>query len=471
MHVIVFIPGIMGTKLILNRWNGVEVNEEIWPPTLNEVILSGYQRTKKLMSCAVSPSEIIKDVCFSKVYSPIEKIINNCGFEINGWKKRYLPFPYDWRVDLFKTAEKLATLLDNQVEQGATEITIVAHSMGGLVGRLAIESPLFRERAFITKVSRFFALGTPHSGAPLALARILGLDSSLGISASDFKVLTNNECFPSAYQLLPAPKEDVCWNVEGVGIEALDIYDEPTSKRLGMSSRLLQFPIKLHENLGASKVLGHVRYILVGGRGRTTVSRLEIADSGTPKIRIDRNSVVATGGYGDGTVPLISALGGPGQKLTTLGQHKSVFDAPGFENMFRNMMGIEACKNFESRDKIGESGNLGTTMQFTDEIIETGKPIELIISFYDRKTQLPIPCKFDNVEANLVLELWNVEKRKVVGNEISSHSIRIQDLNADHVLVKLKPIADPGIYRLRCDSDQLPESATLVVVAKSFEIV
>ena len=51
-------------------------------------------------------------------------------------KKTLYTFPYDWRVDLFETARMLADKLDQIYQTGAKQITIVAHSMGGLVARL-----------------------------------------------------------------------------------------------------------------------------------------------------------------------------------------------------------------------------------------------------------------------------------------------------------------------------------------------
>jgi pimeloyl-ACP methyl ester carboxylesterase len=51
-----------------------------------------------------------------------------------------------------------------------TEIVIVAHSMGGLVSRYAIEAAANEATHWITLLTRVVFLGTPHTGAPLERA-------------------------------------------------------------------------------------------------------------------------------------------------------------------------------------------------------------------------------------------------------------------------------------------------------------
>lgn len=66
----------------------------------------------------------------------------------------------------------LDALLGALVEQWPTEvrrISIVGHSMGGLVARSAVHSAVTAERAWLEPLSDVVYLGTPHNGAPLEL--------------------------------------------------------------------------------------------------------------------------------------------------------------------------------------------------------------------------------------------------------------------------------------------------------------
>jgi triacylglycerol esterase/lipase EstA (alpha/beta hydrolase family) len=61
----------------------------------------------------------------------------------------------------------LAKHLDSAVKhRGAdVEISLVAHSMGGLVARYHLESGHFKGRPGFGRVRRLLTLGTPHNGA------------------------------------------------------------------------------------------------------------------------------------------------------------------------------------------------------------------------------------------------------------------------------------------------------------------
>lgn len=48
------------------------------------------------------------------------------------------------------------------------ELVLVGHSMGGLVCRAAVERAVAEEQAWVGKLSRLVAIGSPHQGAPLA---------------------------------------------------------------------------------------------------------------------------------------------------------------------------------------------------------------------------------------------------------------------------------------------------------------
>lgn len=65
---------------------------------------------------------------------------------------------------------ELLTVLVAQWPEGANEILLVGHSMGGLVIRAACQHAQSARAAWAERVGRVFYLGSPHLGAPLARA-------------------------------------------------------------------------------------------------------------------------------------------------------------------------------------------------------------------------------------------------------------------------------------------------------------
>lgn len=86
-------------------------------------------------------------------------------------RRRFYAFGYDEREPLERAAEGLARFVDDVTRTNGlapdAPVDLVAHSMGGLVSRLAMLDPALRGR-----VRTFVTLGTPHHGT--LAARFLG---------------------------------------------------------------------------------------------------------------------------------------------------------------------------------------------------------------------------------------------------------------------------------------------------------
>ncbi|MBB6252028.1 lipase family alpha/beta hydrolase [Nitrospirillum iridis] len=79
---------------------------------------------------------------------------------------------YDWRQDNVISGTMLQNFISYLVKsQGIGKITLIGHSMGGLVSRSYLEyvGPNTQD-ANVALVDQLITLGTPHLGAPLALA-------------------------------------------------------------------------------------------------------------------------------------------------------------------------------------------------------------------------------------------------------------------------------------------------------------
>lgn len=132
----------------------------------------------------------------------------------------WLPFPYDWRQDIRKSASNLDTFIKGKKDKferapfGKRNIIFIAHSMGGLVVTYWYHHHYKgNEKDYpFAKINQFIFLGTPHSGAPSILSTILkGYDTHdswvpkviLNFVVS-FDNLDKAACsFPSIFQLLP----------------------------------------------------------------------------------------------------------------------------------------------------------------------------------------------------------------------------------------------------------------------------
>jgi hypothetical protein len=134
MHGIVFVPGITGSELLYNQ-------SKIWPPDFLDV-LGGYQNSKfkELMDpknvSVGSPIDVIEllGVPWAIIYKTTQEDLQNISNKINRVSSGpYCPAPYDWRRDLFSSADDLVARIDHWVtaHAGLTEITLVCHSWVG----------------------------------------------------------------------------------------------------------------------------------------------------------------------------------------------------------------------------------------------------------------------------------------------------------------------------------------------------
>src|SRR6266850_6347632 len=127
-HAAIIIPGIMGSVLELR-------GEVIWPGSPLDLYLP-YNKMSKLMDANLVATDIIRSVSISEQYQKLIDDLGKCGFREDDNPKTLYVCPYDWRKDNALGAQKIADLIDQAVTQnGATEISLIAHSMGGLIGR------------------------------------------------------------------------------------------------------------------------------------------------------------------------------------------------------------------------------------------------------------------------------------------------------------------------------------------------
>jgi pimeloyl-ACP methyl ester carboxylesterase len=431
MQALILVPGIMGTELF-------DGQEKLWPPKPLETKF-GYGRVEQLMKPDLKVGQIIRKVLCVGIYEDLFDQLEALGYTEDGADQRLYTFPYDWRQDLEVLAQQLAARLAQAQADGAQDIIIVAHSMGGLISRLVLEGPQFRAEPWFANIKMFLALGTPHRGAPLALARVLGLDSAMGISQEDFKRFSANVAYPSAYQLLPAPGEDCCWDVGQAQVTPVDIHDPAMSAALGLSAPLMARARYVHDTFQSGARPKGVRYFSFAGTGHETVTRVNI-DMNMGALVADQMVVTRTKDAGDGTVPFWSSLLPDTQRHVAINDHTTVFTGDAFKRVFFRLLGVDLGAPVQG------FGNEAVGFEAEHFRLSTPQPIVRARQAFEVVIQFGKPTR--SIKAELLLQSLT-EGGVEEGSAEEHESLNYSGPPIENITVQVSGIADPGLYELR----------------------
>ncbi|WP_377190468.1 lipase family alpha/beta hydrolase [Ruegeria meonggei] len=436
MDCVVLIPGIMGS--VLNTPSG----DVIWPPTAWEVT-TGYKRLDQIMRNDLRATDIVRRVSCVGIYRPLIKQLNDIGFTEGGADKRLDIFAYDWRLDLEDMAAQLSGRMENLVQEGAESLTIVAHSMGGLIARLAVEPSTYRGTSWFPKLQGLITYGTPHLGAPNALVRILGLEGQIGVSGKDFATFAADPRFPSAYQLLPAPGEKAVWDAAHVSLPPVDIYDQAGAQKVGLKHELVARAKWVHDTLAAGEEPAHVRYFFFGGGGHKTTTRLNVL----PGHEIP----TVTADAGDGTVPVWSAFGKATQKQLATGEHAKFFRYDQCAAVLYRLFGKEYSQQPFSLDN-------GVLLSVQGLTLGAQEPVELLILSDE---------PFGAIDGELVIGRSNNPDETPFEAFRDAIPIRYEGPLVTQLRVELPAIEQPGSYEIRLNgSPSTQEPAFFAISAE-----
>ena len=292
----VFVPGLFGCRMIDSQ------NRVIWPPGEMTEPLAEESLVQLLGDDTTRFGRIIDRVllCRIDVYGPVLDMLTAAG--------RFTPFAYDWRVDIriaaASFADQLAKLPPDE------DIQIVSHSMGGIVTRWLLESGDFAREEWFSRIKLAVFVAVPHLGAPLALFRILGTDTSAGQLIPNWatrSLASDPTHWPSAYQLLPPSGIDCVARPNGTRQDMVEVFGSQLS---AVGIRKMQ---DVYTVLEKFKRPDATRYVLAYGKGSAqTVWGALVDAAGAASEQF---------GDGDGTVPTWSA--DPSETINSI---KSVFD-------------------------------------------------------------------------------------------------------------------------------------------------
>jgi len=203
MRPVIIVPGILGTTL----FNGQ--GEFIWPDLLRMVVSNNdnFLSEELLLSehgdslKPVNTGGVVKfiEIGFSRFELDTFKSLE-VALEGNGYMddSNLFYLPYDWRLDLATSKERLKQKIDTvKIQTGSDKVDIVAHSMGGLLVKSYISD------YGSDSVDKLIFVGTPHLGAPKA-GKVLLAGDRFGIpwlEEDRMRDLALNS--PALYELLP----------------------------------------------------------------------------------------------------------------------------------------------------------------------------------------------------------------------------------------------------------------------------
>jgi len=180
------VPGIMGSQLCLPRERPASADLVWLDPT---DIQAG-----RLAMLAMPGPNLMACGPVLHGYLPLKLALEAAGYTVHC-------FDYDWRRDIAETGAVLARRLASET---ARDISVIGHSMGGLIARIALRT------ATGARIQRVITLGTPHGGsyAPVQavrgvyplVRRLAQIDPTHSAEALARDVFSS---FHSLYQMLP----------------------------------------------------------------------------------------------------------------------------------------------------------------------------------------------------------------------------------------------------------------------------
>jgi hypothetical protein len=247
--VFIFIPGILGSKLVLNTPN--QEPEVAWGCVGNTISVSenlSYDRAPKLTAEPLLGPDSPPGDCAFDVYNIFFKAMT---YSMLAAENTFLNFAYDWRQPNEMSAEDLDKFMRKHgSDLDKRKVVIIAHSMGGLVFKWwYFHHYLVKKGDYHFDLAKIFFVGTPHNGSFAAVhalkhghALLAKAGTFLGWLEQQIAPALNRHglTFPSFYQLLPYENEKVfkAKYVPAPGLGGreyrIDLFTVNAWKRLGL---------------------------------------------------------------------------------------------------------------------------------------------------------------------------------------------------------------------------------------------
>ncbi|MGZ9013844.1 MAG: CHAT domain-containing protein, partial [Burkholderiales bacterium] len=266
---VLILPGILGSMLA--RVKGSKSIDTIWIDFLD--ILLGRLTQLKLPDSA----EIRAVDVHHATYLKLKLWLQDQGFDAEF-------HPYDWRRGIPELGRELAARVRADT---ASEVFIVAHSMGGLVARAAVHHGM-------DKLKRLVMLGTPNFGSFAPVMVFRGLYPFLNkVAALDLKN-SAQDLAGSVFSTHPGLTQMLPHRGRFSAIDLYDIHKWPAGGPRPQKS-LLSGTLAAQQKLATAPD----KYVMIAGVDKESTVGLRVADE---EFVFERSRA------GDGTVPLELAV-------------------------------------------------------------------------------------------------------------------------------------------------------------------
>jgi pimeloyl-ACP methyl ester carboxylesterase len=429
VEAIFFVPGYSGSEL----W---DENFGIWPPDFPDVIL-GYRRMTSLSRpTGLRVGKIIRDVCSMDIH---RTFLAEMADIARARRAKFIEVPYDWRISVHQSVQTLTAAVRAWGERSDVDrITIVAHSMGGMLARRLVENrgsgavPPWQR-----KITRLLCICTPHLGAPRALSQSLGLETQSTVRPADVKAFAANPNFAAGYGLLTRSDRPVLFEKRGGSTVPLDFYDPRIARKFGLGGGNLRDATSVHQALDGALPATDVEYRYFYATGHITDVYVTV-EGGRKTVTFDRN--------GDGSVPTwsiteparrhgIATWNGPGD-------HVDVLHTRGLINAVRAFFGL-APRAVRTR-----RGKAAVVVSINQLAFLPGEEMSILL--------IPDDPEYEGT-ATVILSRWDEGKRAFVPIGRTLVAMKRTRLGAARRSTKAPMV--PGLYRYSVTGD-LTSAAT-----------
>lgn len=431
----ILVPGPQGSRLTLN-------GEEIWPPTVPEMI-GGYNRMNKLLDPNAQFTTIVDKIEFFRAYQQLQDDLQYIANQSNGTKSR-LDFPYDWRKDLLKTADRLASVIKDCVDNGSNSITLVCHSGGNLVARALLEGPNYKNENWFRNITKYVGICGPHFGVPRILEYALGLHGSMGISPSDMYKGAKDHNFPSCYQCLPFDGYGVLWDFQQTPPVEVNFYTTATNPPLDSTN--LGMATALQQTIDFQNKPSTVQYSLIAGSEHLTDETVNY---------LGGQSYDPEGDFaGDGMIPIQSSTHSPLPVFVTPGDHIGIFKS----YLFRSKL-YEILTDGQLSAELSRADKKGASLSLNDVVFSPGETIQLLI-IPDLATK----------EISVSFQIARRDEKLKKFTRYRSSSLKYKGPHIRFISAQIRAPEEPGAYLIRLTGDShrtTDETSAGFVVQKS----
>lgn len=362
---VIMIPGIMGSNLGYGSYR-------VWPRMFPKNI-GVYEKYLPIGKEKLDPAGFV-ELVYGKLFNFLT------GFE----NTDVLAFDYDWRMDNMYTVDKLDEFIQQRHED-YDEITLVAHSMGGIISKLLLNK--FSEQEYILKIDNLITLGTPWHGSLDSYKTILYGKSvpdtfpwhSIVLTKEKSKLISKG--FPSVYQLFP----DQIYN-DRVQFEhslpLLKVYDNDVDY-VGIFEQEEIKTFFKEFDFNYSTLIDGFRDLLNSTDENTQhIQHHEIIGfANTTLTSIQKNKKNVVKGYfrnGDGTVPTFSAK-------SEFAQHRYFIKGANHQDLVKNDDSLYIIKQIlhnetvEDLNAIFRDEDRVKSLGFTSKIVRIACPVDVSI--------------------------------------------------------------------------------------------